>query len=106
MAAVEERYQLSPMTVRAPLEGGYANDVLQLEARAKPYVRRVKHPPVVPESIAWEHALVGRLAELLPTVAAPLPGSTSSTTCARSIASHSANRTFADRARPPNQRTE
>jgi Ser/Thr protein kinase RdoA (MazF antagonist) len=79
LPAVEERYGLGPVAVRGPLRGGYANDVLRLEAAGKPYVLRVKHPPIVAEGIAWEHDLVGRLAELIAIVPAPLPARDGST---------------------------
>jgi homoserine kinase type II len=78
-ALVEERYDLGPIEVRKPLVGGYANDVLRVDAAGSPYVLRVKHPPIVVESIAWEHDLVGRLAERLAIVPAPIPARDGST---------------------------
>jgi Ser/Thr protein kinase RdoA (MazF antagonist) len=64
---IEERYNLGSLAVHEPLEGGYANDVLRIEAGGSSYVVRVKYPPVVAESIVWEHELVERLAlEIVP----------------------------------------
>ena len=54
------------------LEGGYANDLLRVDADGRALVARVKHPPVDEADLAWEHALVGRLAERLPEVLPPL----------------------------------
>jgi Ser/Thr protein kinase RdoA (MazF antagonist) len=65
---IEERYDLGSVAVLEPLTGGYANDVLRIEAGGEPYVVRVKYPPVVAESIEWEHELVESLAlEIVPT---------------------------------------
>jgi Ser/Thr protein kinase RdoA (MazF antagonist) len=65
---LEQRYDLGALQLRGRLEGGYANDVYLIEAAGEPYVLRVKHPPVHPESIAWEHQLLERVAlEIVPT---------------------------------------
>jgi Ser/Thr protein kinase RdoA (MazF antagonist) len=71
-ALVQKRYDLGPIEVGEPLAGGYANDVLRIEAGGSSYVLRVKHPPVDAGSIAWEHDLLGRLAERLEIVPAPI----------------------------------
>jgi Ser/Thr protein kinase RdoA (MazF antagonist) len=59
---VERRYDLGRVELRGRLQGGYANDVYAIEADGEPYVLRVKHPPVISESLAWEHELLDRLA--------------------------------------------
>ena len=66
---IEEHYDLGPVELGEPLEGGYANDVMRLDAGGVPYVLRIKHPPVAPESIAWEH----RFVEQLPLDVVPVP---------------------------------
>jgi Ser/Thr protein kinase RdoA (MazF antagonist) len=58
---VEARYCLGRVESRGRLEGGYANDVSQIEADGVPYVLRVKHPPVIRESLVWEHELLRRV---------------------------------------------
>jgi Ser/Thr protein kinase RdoA (MazF antagonist) len=74
---VEQRYGLGPITVRERLEGGYANDVFLVEAAGSAHVLRVKHPPVIPESLAWEHRLVMCLdLETVPKPIAARDGST------------------------------
>jgi Ser/Thr protein kinase RdoA (MazF antagonist) len=59
---VERRYGLGRVELRGRLEGGYANDIYRIEADGEPYVLRIKHPPVIEESLAWEHELLERLA--------------------------------------------
>jgi Ser/Thr protein kinase RdoA (MazF antagonist) len=58
---IEERYDLGPVEIGEPLQGGYANDVLRLDAGGAPYVLRIEYPPVVHESIAWEHRFLEQL---------------------------------------------
>src|SRR5215210_7809779 len=72
LRAVAERYGLADLAAERPLAGGFANDVVLVRAGPERLVRRIKHPPVVEESLAWEHAVVSALARALPEVPAPL----------------------------------
>ena len=70
---LERRYALDELGPAERLAGGYANDVFRLRSAAGPVVLRVKHPPVDPASIRWEHDLLTLLAARVPEVPAPLP---------------------------------
>jgi Ser/Thr protein kinase RdoA (MazF antagonist) len=61
-----ERYGLPPFEQAEPLGGGYHNTLL----RAGDWVIRIEAR--APESVAWEHGLVGFLAVAIPEVLAPL----------------------------------
>jgi Ser/Thr protein kinase RdoA (MazF antagonist) len=72
LEALERQYHGGPFTVAAVLEGGWANDVFVLEGSTGELVVRIKYPPSDSASIAWEHAVVARLARELPEVFAPI----------------------------------
>lgn len=78
LRAVEERYGLA-VSVHRRLEGGYANDVFLVESPRGLLVLRRAHSPTDRESIAWEHALVARLAREVRQVPVPLPALDGST---------------------------
>lgn len=77
--AVAARYAGGPFAVVGRLTGGWANDVFVAESQVGRVVVRVKHPPSVPESVAWEHGLLARLEPAFPEALAPVPARDGST---------------------------
>jgi Ser/Thr protein kinase RdoA (MazF antagonist) len=72
LRALEERYGLRGLEAGERLAGGYANDIFRLAGPSGPLVVRLQHPPLQLERLRWEHEVVGRLAERLPEVPAPI----------------------------------
>ena len=76
---VARRYSLGSLDSVERLTGGYANDVFRVVTRSGSLVLRVKHPPVDPASIRWEHELLARLARRMPEIPVPVPASDGTT---------------------------
>jgi Ser/Thr protein kinase RdoA (MazF antagonist) len=72
-ARLREAFGFADVAIGERLSGGYANDLLRVSADGRSLVLRIKHPPVIAEDLAWEHALTRALSERLPEVQAPLP---------------------------------
>jgi Ser/Thr protein kinase RdoA (MazF antagonist) len=72
LAEIERRYALGSVGTAEPLVGGYANDVFSLRADGSTFVLRIKHPPIDPVSIRWEHDVLRLLAERVAEIPAPV----------------------------------
>jgi Ser/Thr protein kinase RdoA (MazF antagonist) len=71
-SALRERYGLGRVDVGEPLEGGFANDLFRVVADGRTFVLRIKHSELNEEDLAWEHRVVGLLADRLDEVQAPV----------------------------------
>jgi Ser/Thr protein kinase RdoA (MazF antagonist) len=56
---LERRYRLSRVTSIRPLKGGQCNQVLRLSCEQGTCVVRISDPCMVPDSVSYEHALMG-----------------------------------------------
>ena len=78
-AAIATHYTLDDIRVTGALAGGEWNHVLRVETGRGPFVLRVSHPATLPESVAYEHALMRFMHRRLPQVPDPVPARDGST---------------------------
>ena len=71
-AAVRHWFPGAARSAPARLEGGDVNDLYRVDIDGRGYVLRVAEPLTTAAMVRWEHALVSRVAPLVPEVLAPL----------------------------------